>query len=63
MTLSRTLIPLGGLLVTFFILSSVFHSSDPGSRGIIADISFFGFMLLLLYFLVIGIILLLRRGR
>ncbi len=59
----RILIPLGGLLVIFLVLSNVFHSSDPGAQGTIADISFFGFVLLTMYFLVIGLMALLRRGQ
>ena len=59
----RILIPLGGLLVIFLVLSNVFYSSDPGARGTIADISFFGFLLLTLCFLGIGLMALLRRGQ
>ncbi len=59
----RILIPLGGLLVIFLVLSNVFHSSDPGAQGAIADVSFFSFLLLALYLLVIGLMALLRRGQ
>ena len=59
----RILIPLAGLLVIFLVLSNVFHSSDPGARGTIADISFFGFLLLTLCFLGIGLMALLRLGQ
>ncbi len=61
MTRPQILIPLGGLLVIFLVLSNVFHSSDPGAQGTIADVSFFGFLLLTLYLLVIGVMALLRR--
>ncbi len=61
MTQSRILIPLGGLLVLFFVLSNVFHSSDPGTQGLIADVSFFSFLLLVLCFLLIGLMALVRR--
>lgn len=57
----RILIPLVGLLLTFLVLSIVFQSSDPGARGIIADVSFFGFLLLTLCLLVVGVMALLRR--
>ncbi len=57
----RILIPLVGLLLTFLVLSIVFQSGDPGARGIIADVSFFGFLLLTLCLLVIGVMALLRR--
>jgi len=59
----RILIPLGGLLVILLVLSNVFHGSNPGARGTIADISFVGFVLLTLYFLAIGLTALLRRGQ
>ena len=59
----RILISLAGLLVIFLVLSNVFHSSDPGARGAIADVSFFGFLLLALYFVTIGLTALLRRGQ
>ena len=59
----RILIALGGLLVIFLVLSNVFHSSDPGARGTIADISFFGFLLLTLCFVAISLRALLRRGQ
>ena len=59
----RILIPLGGLLVIFLVLSNIFHSSDPGARGTIADVSFFGFLLLALCFMAIGLMALLRRGQ
>ena len=59
----RILIPLGGLLVIFLVLSNVFHSSDPGARGTIADVSFFGFLLLTLCFMAIGLMALRRRGQ
>ena len=58
---SRILIPLGGLMVIFLVLSIVFQSSDPGARGTIADISFFGFILVALCCLVIGLMALMRR--
>ncbi len=61
MTRPQILIPLGGLLLIFFVLSNVFHSSDPGAQGTIADVSFFGFLLLALFFLAIGLQSLLRR--
>jgi len=63
MTRPQILIPLGGLLVIFLVLSNVFHSSEPGARGTIADISFFGFLLLALCFLAIGLQALLRRAQ
>ena len=63
MTQSRILIPLGGLLVLFFVLSNIFHSSDPGAQGLIADVSFFSFLLLVLCFLLIGLMALVRRGQ
>lgn len=63
MTQPRILFPLGGLLVLSLVLSNVFHSSDLGAQGAIADVSFFGFLLLALCFLVIGLVTLLRRGQ
>ncbi len=63
MTSRRLMVPLGGLLVVFFVLANVFHSSDPGARGTIADISFFGFLVLTLYFIVVGAVTLKRRLR
>ncbi len=63
MTSRNLMIPLAVLLVVFLVLSNIFNSSDPGARGIIADISFFGFLLLALYFIVAGALMLMRRMR
>ena len=63
MTSRRLIIPLGVLLVVCLVLANVFHSSDPGARGTIADISFGGFLLLTLYFIVVGALALMRRLR
>ena len=63
MTSHRMLLPLAVLLVVCFVLANVFHGSDPGARGVVADISFFGFLLLTLYFLVAGALTLVRRMR
>ncbi len=63
MTSRNLMIPLAVLLVVCLVLSNVFHSSDPGARGTIADISFFGFLLLALYFIVAGALTLIRRMR
>ncbi len=59
----RVLQPLAALLVVCFTLANVFHSSDPGARGVVADISFFGFLLSALYFAVVGALTLVRRRR
>ncbi len=62
-TSRRLLLPLAVLLVACFILANVFHSSDPGARGVVADISFFGFLLLALSFIVVGGVALVGRVR
>ncbi len=63
MTSRRLMLPLGILLAVCFVLANVFHSSDPGARGIVADISFVGFVLLTLYFVVAGALALVWRMR
>lgn len=42
-------------------LSIVFHSSDPGARGVIADVSFFAWLLASVALLVLGAAALVRR--
>jgi len=56
-------ISLAVLLIICLALSIIFQSDDHGVRGIIADISFFGFLFLLLFFVVMGVILLFRYFR
>ena len=63
MTSRRVLLPLAALPVVCFTLANVFHSSDPGARGFVTDISFFGFLLSALYFAVVGALTLVRRRR
>lgn len=42
-------------------LSIVFHSSDPGARGAIADVAFFAWLLSSVALLVLGAAALVRR--
>ena len=42
-------------------LSIVFHSSDPGARGVVADISFFAWLITSVALLVLGAAALVRR--
>ncbi len=57
----RILILLGGFLLIFLALSTIFQSSDPGAQGIIADVSFFSFLVLAVCLLIIGLVALVRR--
>jgi hypothetical protein len=46
---AKVLAPVTALMVAGLVLSNVFQSDDPGWRGPVADVSFFAFVLLLLF--------------
>ncbi len=45
------------------VLSMVFHSSDPGARGVVADVAFFTWLLASVTLIVLGTAALVRRLR
>jgi hypothetical protein len=60
---AKVLIPVTALMLAGLVLSNVFHSDDPGWRGPVADVSFFSFVLLLLFLVGVGAAALVRRLR
>jgi hypothetical protein len=60
---AKVLAPVTALMLVGLVLSNVFHSDDPGWRGTVADVSFFTFVLLLLFLAGVGAAALIRRLR